>query len=73
MTKQHPKYRDKRDYPKIEIFEARRNGEWHYVATTTWARTLTEAKQEYCKAKGYDTTAGVRTQYKDVRRPYVKR
>ena len=35
-------YGDKRDYPKIDIFE---NGK--YVATTTWAKTCKEAEEKY--------------------------
>lgn len=35
-------YGDKRDYPKIEIYV---NGV--YKCTTTWSRTLTEAKEHY--------------------------
>ena len=35
-------YGDKRDYPKIDIYVS---GE--YTCTTTWARTLKEAKERY--------------------------
>jgi hypothetical protein len=35
-------YGDKRDYPKIDLYVGGR-----YVATTTWARTVAEAKAKY--------------------------
>jgi hypothetical protein len=35
-------YGDKRDYPKIELYVGGK-----YVATTTWARTVNEAKAKY--------------------------
>lgn len=39
-----PKYGEKKDYPKRDIFI---NGE--YVASTTWARTNIQAAREYHK------------------------
>jgi hypothetical protein len=40
--KRHASYGDKRDYPPIDLFYKDR-----YVGTTTWARTLAEAKDKY--------------------------
>lgn len=42
-------YGDKRDYPKIDIQEKRRDGEWKYTCSTTWSNTCEEAAKEYCK------------------------
>lgn len=39
-------YGDKRDYRKIDIYVAR-DGHYKYVASTTWAKTLKEAKARY--------------------------
>ncbi len=40
-----------RDYPKIEIFYDGR-----YVATTTWARTIQEAREQYAERYGVPLT-----------------
>lgn len=39
-------YGDKRDYPKIDIYVAS-EGHYKYVGTTTWSKTLKEAKAKY--------------------------
>lgn len=44
-------YGDKRDYPKIDIY-GRINGQWRYLKSTTWARSLKEAKERFCAASG---------------------
>lgn len=38
-------YGNKRDYPKIDLFY---NGK--YVGSTTWAKTLKQAKEHYYRA-----------------------
>lgn len=44
------KYGDKRDYPKIDLYE-RREGRWLYVSSTTWSRTCAEAKARYVQER----------------------
>lgn len=44
-------YGDKRDYAKIDIFV-----EGKYKATTTWAKSLPEAKKQYCEKEKVDST-----------------
>ena len=46
LPEENPRsYGNKRDYPKIELFY-----DGDYKSTTTWARTLKEAKQHFIKA-----------------------
>lgn len=52
-------YGSKRDYRKIEIFI---NG--RYVRTTTWARTLKQAKEKFIEAEIYVNPSWVTAKYK---------
>lgn len=38
------RYGDKRDYPKIDLYIGSQ-----YVATTTWSKTLKQAREEFIK------------------------
>ena len=51
-------YGDKTDYPKIEIFV---NG--NYVATTTWAKSIKQARQKYALKRCLDLSI-VSAEYK---------
>lgn len=42
-------YGDKRDYPKIDLYEMP-SGD--YLGSTTWSKTLKEAKQRLAEARG---------------------
>lgn len=47
-------YGNKRDYPKINIFVAHEGPQgryFAYAASTTWAKTCTEARQKFYEAK----------------------
>lgn len=56
-----PKYGNKRDYPKIDIFV-----DGDYRATTTWARTLDEARRKFAEATGTPLSQ-IRAHYKERR------
>ena len=62
-----PKYGDKRDYPKIEIFV-----DGDYRATTTWARTLDEARRKFAEATGTPLHQ-IRAHYKEPRSRKTRR
>lgn len=40
-------YGNKRDYPKIDIYDKDSNGQAVYIASTTWAKTCKEAVERY--------------------------
>ena len=52
MPKRIPKYGEKRDYRKVDIFRYRADGLWHYACSTTWARTCREAVEMFCISNG---------------------
>lgn len=54
-------YGDKRDYPKIDIFV-----DGDYRATTTWSRTLDEARRKFADATGTPLRQ-IRAHYKNPR------
>ena len=60
----------KRDYPKIDIF-IRRGGEWRYVATTTWSRTLRDAKAVFLDRNPDFTPSTVKLAFKEPRKRKV--
>lgn len=45
-------YGDKRDYRKIDVFEVEGNGSLRYLATTTWSKTLKDARERFAKSHG---------------------
>lgn len=56
-------YGDKRDYRKIDILTYNTfNEKWVYVGTTTWSRTLKEAKEMHSKSTGTKLEL-IKTQY----------
>ena len=52
------KYGDKRDYPKIDIYFM-----GSYQCSTTWARTLKQAKESFMNKSGLKDTSLVKAKY----------
>ena len=50
----HPAYGVKTDYRKIDLYvRSLRLGGFTYVLSTTWARTLKEAREKFCGTPMY--------------------
>jgi hypothetical protein len=58
-------YGDKRDKKKIEIFVKDKDGKFQYKATTTWADTCKQAKNEYLKKHSSLKAEDVKCSFKE--------
>jgi hypothetical protein len=58
------------DYPKIDLYVRQPDGGYRYAATTTWSRTLKQARKAFKTAQGLGAGDIVKAHYQEPRRKH---